>query len=100
MYLVLADLLTLFCLMLIIFPLLLSKFKPLNYILTMRGFGFLSNLMLPMMIMLPISFLRYYYELHQMIVLNFYQMIFYAIGTYIFVLPICYFCFLLYIAPA
>jgi hypothetical protein len=47
---------------LIIFPMLLSKYKPLSYMLTLRGFSLLSHLMLPMMAVMPIMYLRYYYE--------------------------------------
>jgi hypothetical protein len=85
--------------MLIITPMLLSKYKPLSYLLTLRGFSLLSHLMLPIMVFMPIMFLRYYYELHQMLTLNFYQMVFYSIGTYIFSLPIAYLAYLLFRAP-
>ena len=85
--------------MLIIAPMLLSKYKPLSYLLTLRGFALLSHLMLPMMVLIPIMFLRYYYELHQLLTLNFYQMVFYSIGTYIFTLPLAYFAHLLFRAP-
>ena len=84
---------------LIIFPMLLSKYKPLSYMLTLRGFSLLSHLMLPMMAVMPIMYLRYYYEQHQMLTFNFYQMIFYSIGTYIFSMPFAYFSYMLFKAP-
>lgn len=85
--------------MLIVFPMLLSKYKPLSYILTMRGFSLLSQFMLPISVLMPIMYVRYYYELHQMLTINFYQMIFYAIGTYIFCLPLSYIAYMLFMAP-
>jgi hypothetical protein len=47
-----------------IFMMLISKCKPIRYLLTMRGFTLLSHLLLPIMLLMPIMFLRYYYELH------------------------------------
>ena len=85
-----------FGLMLIVFPLLLSKYKPLNYILTMKGFAVISSLMLPLMTLLPMVFIRYYYELHQLIILNYYQMFFYTIGSFILALPLSYLCFMFF----
>ena len=38
----------------------------------MKGFALLSNMMVPLMILMPMIFIRYYYELHQMITLNYY----------------------------
>ena len=55
--------------------------------------------MLPMMAVMPIMYLRYYYEQHQMLTFNFYQMIFYSIGTYIFSMPFAYFSYMLFKAP-
>ena len=85
--------------MLIVFPMLLSKYKPLGYILTMRGFSLLSHMLFPLVLLLPINFLRYYYELHQMLSMDYYQMIFYSIGSYIFSIPLSYLAFLLFRAP-
>lgn len=85
--------------MLIIGPMLLSKYKPLSYLLTLRGFSLLSHLMMPLIVVMPIMYLRYYFELHQLLTLNFYQMTFYSIGTYIFCIPIAYLSHLLFKAP-
>jgi hypothetical protein len=98
-YYLIQDFLTCTGWLLLIFPLLLSKFKPLSYILTMKGFSFLGQIMLPLILLLPMMFLRYYFELHQMITLNYYHMIFYSIGTYIFTLPFSYVAFMFLKAP-
>jgi hypothetical protein len=63
-YSIFQDCLTNVGILLLLFPMLLSKYKPLSYILTMRGFSLLSHLLFPIMLLLPINFLRYYYELH------------------------------------
>lgn len=65
----------------------------------MKGFALLSNMMLPLMLLLPMILIRYYYELHQMIMLNYYQMIFYSIGSYVFTLPLTYLSYMLLKAP-
>ena len=96
---ILEDVFTNIAKILIIAPMLLSKYKPLSYLLTLRGFAQLSHLMLPLMVLMPIMYLRYYFELHQLLTLNFYQMTFYSIGTYIFSVPIAYFAYLLFKAP-
>ena len=65
----------------------------------MKGFALLSSMMLPLMLLMPMMFLRYYYELHQMITLNYYHMVFYSIGTYIFTLPLSYLAYMFLRAP-
>ena len=49
---------------LIVYPMLLNKYKPLAYLLKMRGYNLLAKLMTPIMLLLPVMFLRYYYGLH------------------------------------
>lgn len=78
---------------------LLSKYKPLSYILAMKGFSIISHILMPMMVLMPIMFMRYYYELHQMLTIDYSQMIFYSIGTYVFTMPLAYLAFLLFQAP-
>lgn len=99
LYALFQDTLTNIGLMCLIAPMLLSKYKPLSYVLTMKGFSIISHILMPLMVLLPIMFVRYYYELHQMLTIDYSQMIFYTIGTYVFTMPLAYFAFLLFQAP-
>ena len=96
---VFATSLTQFAKILLIFPLLLSKYKPLSYLLKMKGWYVLSQLLPGIYLTLPMIFVRYYYELHQMLTINLYQMLFYSIGSYIYSLPFAYLIFMLLLAP-
>ena len=58
------DILTNIGLICIITPMLLSKYKPLSYVLTMKGFSIISHILMPMMVFMLVMFIRYYYELH------------------------------------
>lgn len=56
----------------LLYPLLLSKYKPISYLLRMRSFNLISKLLTPVMALLPSMFLRYYYGMSQMLTINYY----------------------------
>ena len=85
--------------LMLLFPLLLSRYKPISYLLKMRSFNLISKLLTPIMVLLPSMFLRYYYGMSQMLTINYYQMAFYAIGTYCFCIPFAYFAHMMLRAP-
>lgn len=77
----------------------LGKYKPLSYFLKMKGWVILSKMMITIYLMLPIVFLRYYFELHNMLTIDLYQMLFYSVGSYVYSLPLAYLGFMVFKAP-
>ena len=87
------------CKVLIVGPLLLSRYRPFAYCMKGRFYTFVSHILTPVSVCLPIVFLRYYFEQHYMLILNWHHMQFYSIGTYIQSLVIGYVFFLLFEQP-
>lgn len=72
LYSVLQDYINCFGFLVFIIPILLGKFKPLRYVLSLKSFSVLSRFLLVFSVIQPIIILRYYYEQHQLIKLSFF----------------------------